>query len=517
MRTRRTRSPEGSRVSDLSTTHEPSVPRGHGIWRVEKALAGFRRVGDRAEQAPPRGRLRGEPPVSPGRLQQVVDEYRHVHEEHRRAGSQGRTRRQLEVQLRQVRERFERLLTKALMSDADRRRWQAQLWESEAALPESVGVRPLLFCGRSDSGSELRLAATPEGTVEAAVDGAVVARFDRGDELLGTTPGLVFSLDGRRFRETFGVSTTCLADLRDAEETSRRPRGKYLRELVEDGLVDGSLDLTARGRRALALDREPARHADVGPEPAISIRGSVPSRARKDLARALVHVAAVSPRPVLRITASLDRHEDPALDRPFVAKATLDVNGRTVRAHVAAASVSEAIHLLESRLKRNLHALAERDVAARREGQVPEPGEWKHGATPPPRPSTASRPLAERRLVRRKTYASAPMTPEAAAAEMLLLDHDFHVFVDATTGEDALVHSRPDGVLALRRQNGSGSYVEPFVLDAEPVPTIGVEDAIEWLTLTNEPFLFFVDSASGRGAALYRRHDGNYGLVSPTG
>ena len=106
------------------------------------------------------------------------------------------------------------------------------------------------------------------------------------------------------------------------------------------------------------------------------------------------------------------------------------------------------------------------------------------------------------------------MTPEAAAAEMLLLDHDFHVFMDEASGEDALVHSRPDGVLALRRQYGSGSYVAPFVLDAEPVPTIGVEDATERLNLTDDPFEFFVYASSGRGAVLYRRYDGHYGLVT---
>ena len=107
------------------------------------------------------------------------------------------------------------------------------------------------------------------------------------------------------------------------------------------------------------------------------------------------------------------------------------------------------------------------------------------------------------------------MTPEAAAAEMLLLDHDFHVFADEASGEDTLVHSRPDSVRALRRRNGSGSYVAPFVLDAEQVPTIEVEDAIEQLNLIDDPFVFFVDASSGRGAVLYRRYDGHYGLVSP--
>ncbi len=516
MRPKWTRSPGRSRATSIDGTQQPLVPRGHGVWRVEKAIAGFRRSSDRSDQVPPRSRqLQGEPPVSQGELEQVVDEYRRVHEEHRRAEPRGRARRHLEVRLQQLRQRFERLLAEAPVSEAEQRRWRNQLRGKEAALPSHADVRPLLFSGRSDSGSELRLTAAPDGTVDALIDGAAAAVLDGAEELTRTTPGFVFALDGMRFRETFGASPSCLADLRGAAETGRRPRRKHVRELIEDGLVDRTLGLTERGRRGLALDRVPARHAEVGTEPAIIIRGSVPARARENFARALIHVAGAAPQPVLRITASLDRHEDPALARPFVAKASLDVNGRPVRAHVAAASVSEAIRLLEDLLQRNLRALAERDVAERREGHAPEPGEWQHGDIAPPRPSTFPRPTDERRLVRRKTYASAPMTPEAAAAEMLLLNHDFHVFVDEASGEDALVHSRPDGVLALRRQDGSGSYVAPFVIDAEPVPMIDVEGAIEQLNLTDDPFVFFVDTASGRGAVLYRRYDGHYGLVSP--
>ncbi len=516
MRPKWTRSQGQSPIPAVDATQQPRVPRGHGAWRVERAIAGFRRSSDRSDQVPARSRhLQGEPAVSQDELEQVVDEYRQVHEKHRRARPRGRTRRHLEVRLQNLRQRFERLLAEAPVSDADRRHWRDQLQEDAAAPPSPTDVRPLLFSGRSDSGSELRLTAAPDGTVDALVDGAAVAVLDAADELTRTTPGFVFALDGMQFSETFGASLPCLADLREAATTGRRPWRRHVQELIEDGLVDRTLGLTARGRRALTLDRVPARHAEVGMEPAISIRGSVPSRARENLARALTHAAGVAPQPVLRITASLDRHEDPALARPFVAKATLDVNGRPVRAHVAAASVSEAIRLLEDRLQRNLRALAERDVADRREGRAPEPGEWQHGDIAPPRPSTFPRPADERRLVRRKTYASAPMTPESAAAEMLLLDHDFHVFVDEASGEDALVHSRPDGVLALRRQDGSGSYVAPFVIDAEPVPTIDVEGAIEQLNLNDDPFVFFMDVSSGRGAVLYRRYDGHYGLVSP--
>jgi ribosome-associated translation inhibitor RaiA len=98
----------------------------------------------------------------------------------------------------------------------------------------------------------------------------------------------------------------------------------------------------------------------------IRTRGQVPSRAREGLARSLTHVASFSPRPVLGMRASLTRSADRALPRPVVAKATIAVRGDPVRASATAATAGEAVNLLESRLRRKLRKLGERDLADRR-------------------------------------------------------------------------------------------------------------------------------------------------------
>lgn len=360
---------------------EPKVPRENGAWRVEKAIAGFRRSNDRFDRTPARSRhLQGEPPVSQVELERVADEYRHVHEEHRRAEPLGRTRRHLEARLRELRARFERLLAAAPLSDRDRRRWRRTLRAKAAPVPPDA--QPLLFRGRSGSGSEARLTAGSGGTVEVRIDGALAAVLDDADELTETLPGFAFDLDGVEFRETFDASPPALADLRASVENGRSPRSAYVRELIADGLVDRALGLTPRGRRALALDRLPARQEPPAVAPVISVRGPVPPRARATFERALADAVLVSPQPVLHVTGSLTRHEDPALPRPVVAKATVEVNGRPVRAHVEAPNESEAIRGLESRLRRSLRRLAEREIAERHEGRPPEPGEWRHRDIP---------------------------------------------------------------------------------------------------------------------------------------
>lgn len=351
----RPRLPRSHKVVAVSVNARSRIPRADGARRLDRALAGFRRTGDRSDQVPPRSRhLLGEPTVSAEELEQLAHEYRHVHEDHHRAPPRSRVRRDLEARLREVRDRFERLLAEAPVSDVDRRRWRDRLRRGVEAPSSPTDVPSLLFRGRSDTGSELRLAAGRRGTIDAFVDGAAVAVLDDAQELTTTKPGLVFALDGLRFRETFGASPPSIADLRDALTTGRRPRPRHIRELIEEGLVDRTLGVTARGRRALALDVLPARHAETTPTPAIRTHGPVSRYAGEKLARALTEVVRVAPGPVLRVTASLTRHEDPARSRPFVAKATISVGARIVRAQAAAASENEAVALLESRLRRNL-------------------------------------------------------------------------------------------------------------------------------------------------------------------
>jgi hypothetical protein len=48
-----------------------------------------------------------------------------------------------------------------------------------------------------------------------------------------------------------------------------------------------------------------------------------------------------------------------------------------------------------------------------------------------------------------------------------------------------------------------------------PVPRLTVGGAQEWLDLTDDHFVFFVDAVTERGSVLYRRYDGNYGLIGP--
>jgi ribosome-associated translation inhibitor RaiA len=206
-----------------------------------------------------------------------------------------------------------------------------------------------------------------------------------------------------------------------------------------------------------------------------------------------------APRPVLFVRVALTQHENPSVERPCSAKATLDVSGRLVRAHVAASTMRETVDLLENRLRRRLEILAEQRQKSRQETGLAEPGAWRHGSLPTHRPAYFPRRPEERELVRHKTYEYAALTPKEAALDLELLDYDFHLFRNADTGRDCVAYRQPDGMLAL----------------LETAPSESVEEAIERLETTGEQFVFFNDRQSSRGNVLYHRYDGHYGLITP--
>ena len=85
-------------------------------------------------------------------------------------------------------------------------------------------------------------------------------------------------------------------------------------------------------------------------EVVVQARGEVSKTERAYAHDKIEHLLSRVRGPVLFARVDLTMHADPARERPAFAKAELDVNGRVVRAHVAAATMFEAVDLLEARL-----------------------------------------------------------------------------------------------------------------------------------------------------------------------
>ena len=199
----------------------------------------------------------------------------------------------------------------------------------------------------------------------------------------------------------------------------------------------------ATGRTAMN-----SKHTRSAPAPEVQVTvrgGEVPVDSRDYAAEKIGHVAAYSARPVLYAHVVLEVVADPARTRPALAEATLDVNGTPLRAHVAAAGMHEAVDLLEGRLRRQLVQLEGRVQNRHHRTGVAGEHEWRHGDLPQERPEYRARPVEERTVVRHKMLALHATTPDEAVGDMEQVGHDFFLFTDRSSGQDAVVYRLTGG------------------------------------------------------------------------
>lgn len=253
----------------------------------------------------------------------------------------------------------------------------------------------------------------------------------------------------------------------------------------------------------------------------VTTHGGLPGAA--DYARSKIgELARYTSRPVLHARVKLTRRRDPAVQRPLVAQANLDVDGVAVRVQVQAETPREAIDLLVARLRRRLERVADRWEPRRDHAHGADAGEWRHDSEPTRRPAYFPRPADERRVLRRKSFAMAPCSVDEAVREMELLDYEFHLFTERGSGAAGVLYRAGETGYRLALVSPAAAdqlspYTVPVTISAHPAPCVTEQEAINRLSLLGYPFLFFIDAAQGRASVLYHRYDGHYGVITPSG
>jgi hypothetical protein len=150
-----------------------------------------------------------------------------------------------------------------------------------------------------------------------------------------------------------------------------------------------------------------------------------------------------------------------------------------------------------------------RQVALYSRGWSPRP--WPDPLAPPtPDPGPAPR------LRRRKSVPPAVMSPAEAVAHLDARDYPAYLFTDATCGLDAVVYRGGPGGYRLARTGPAAPETlsrGALATSPHPAPSLNLEAACARLAEGTEPFLFFTDRAARRGALLYPRYTGGFGLV----
>ncbi len=251
-------------------------------------------------------------------------------------------------------------------------------------------------------------------------------------------------------------------------------------------------------------------------EPTVVVRGDVAAEDVPYAREKAGHVVASTTVPVLDVEIRLDHHRDPARERAHHVEMSIDLDGRPVRAHDSAPTMREAIDGTYARLRRRVEAATER--AQSLEFRHRDRTAWHHDDQPRERPSFYPRPADERRLVRHKTFALDPGSIEEALVDLEVLDHDFYLFRHDETGSETVVYRVDRGYGIMQRVGTPDAIarIEP-ALRVGPRPSIEkLDTARTILDETEAPFVFFVDADTDRGSVLYRRYDGDYGVITAT-
>ncbi len=153
---------------------------------------------------------------------------------------------------------------------------------------------------------------------------------------------------------------------------------------------------------------------------------------------------------------------NPRISEKEVCEVTLYGHGHVVRARAAASEAVAALDLVVAKLNHRLEKLKGKLVGR---SHPRRPASVDHLSVPRELIRTSDVEGSDEdtgedtdedaeghpglRIVRSKQFAIKPMTPEEAALQMDLLGHDFFLFTNADTGGAAVVYRRNDGDVGL--------------------------------------------------------------------
>lgn len=257
----------------------------------------------------------------------------------------------------------------------------------------------------------------------------------------------------------------------------------------------------------------------VAPLPDVEVRGPVSAAALDHLQERLLEVASQLRQPVLWERVRLTRRPVRQSWGPgAVAEARADLNGRVVRAQVAAPTMAGAIDLLARRLvskavSLDIHWRTVREVRDRAAARpAHRPARWWDGWEPRPlAPPASAGPWQVTSTTRVRLV---PRSTDAAVGLLESTDHLVHLFLDERTGEGrALFRARPGRYVMTGPEPQVPSVYDVVLPNRRPARLTSAQ-ACSALAAERRGFLVFVDAGSGRPAFVYRRFDGDLGQVT---
>jgi putative sigma-54 modulation protein len=161
------------------------------------------------------------------------------------------------------------------------------------------------------------------------------------------------------------------------------------------------------------------------------------------------------------IELEITEEKNPRVADCHVVEAMISTKGRAIRAREASPDVYASIDLVADKLARQVKKYHDKKVQYRHGGPHghEQKGAWKGaGAGSLPEgyefetqttEDDMARTDSQLRIVKTKQFSLGPISPEEAAEHMALVGHEFFVFVNDESGETNVLYKRSDGQYGL--------------------------------------------------------------------
>jgi putative sigma-54 modulation protein len=154
-------------------------------------------------------------------------------------------------------------------------------------------------------------------------------------------------------------------------------------------------------------------------------------------------------RSAARAEVELSHERNPSISEPEVAETTLFINGTVLKAREASVDMYASIDRMSDKLERQVRRYRGRQLDRWQGQKQRHAAAEAHPVVPPPVIMEDEEEELGARIVRTKQFQMKPMSLEEATLQMELLDHAFFVFTNADTGEINVVYRRRDGNYGL--------------------------------------------------------------------
>ncbi|MBI2996569.1 MAG: ribosome-associated translation inhibitor RaiA [Candidatus Melainabacteria bacterium] len=140
--------------------------------------------------------------------------------------------------------------------------------------------------------------------------------------------------------------------------------------------------------------------------------------------------------------------KNPRITNDNVIEVTIFLDGKIIRSEQASEGMYASIDLIEDKLERQLQKYKSKVYRSYQHNERPLPN-LELPETIQSKTFSNNNQLQEGKIIKSKKFHIHPMTPEEAITHLDLISHDFYVFINSNTNQINTIYKRKDGNYGL--------------------------------------------------------------------